>query len=938
MRDRSSWRLWRRVFRRDPREEVDAELRYHIEERIRDYIDRGKSPDEARRAALERLGNVDRVRAECADLLAGHCRSERRRTSLRVSWLDVKLGFRMLVKYPGLSLVSVFGMAVAIAVGAGAFAFIQAMMEPGLPLEDGDRIIAIQNIRTDESGNPERRVLHDFVMWRDELKSVRELGAFRIDRRNLVMDNGNTDLVQVAEMSAAGFRVARVPALIGRTLLEEDERVGGEPVVVIAEEEWQRRFGGDPGIVGAAIRLGETVHTVVGVMPAGFRFPLNDRYWTPLRLDPADWAHGTGPSLQVFGRLADGVTLRQAQAELSTVGQRMTAQFPETHEQLRPRVMPYTYPFFDVDSPAMVVAMRGLQLFISLLLIVVAVNVAILVYARTTTRLGEIAVRTALGASRRRVLTQLFVEGLVLSIVAAVAGLTVTGAAFGRVEALLDTMAGGELPFWWSLDLSPALIAYVVILAVAAGAIVGVLPALKATSPHIQKGLQQLAARGSRMTLGRTWTMLVVTQVAFVVAILPAAVFWPGALVSFGAGDPGFAIDEFASAWLSMEREENPPTARAAEYEHEFAARFADRRVELLRRLRSEPGVDATFASNFPGRGEPPARIEVEPPASRAASTAATTRDGSPDQRGLQSLGVLVNHVGTDLFEMFDVPVVAGRAFADSDAGDGSRAVIVNRTFADRIGGGANIVGRRLRYAGGADVLPGEPAAGQWYEIVGVVPDFPEPMLPEILNAAEAKLYHPLASGNERAAVTGLNTSGRSLMLIARTRGASVSGLTASLRDITAVVDPGLQLHELSTVASARRTEMRAWRAVAFGILVAAASVVLLSAAGIYAMMSFTVARRRREIGIRTALGADSRRVLSGIFARAGMQLGFGVLIGIVLATILELVSDGLMMSGHAPVILPVAAAVILAVGLLSALGPARRGLSVQPIEVLRED
>jgi cell division protein FtsX len=600
--------------------------------------------------------------------------------------------------------------------------------------------------------------------------------------------------------------------------------------------------------------------------------------------------------------------------------------------------MPYTLPFFDVDSPAMAMALRGLQIVISLLLVVVAVNVAILVYARTTTRLGEIAVRTALGASRRRVLAQLFVEGLVLSIVAAILGLTVTGMALGRAEVLLDATTGGELPFWFSLDISLPLIAYVVALAVIGGAIVGVLPALKATGRHIQTSLQQLAARGSRLQLGRTWTLLVVTQVAFAVAILPAAVFWPGVMVSFGAGDPGFAIDEFVSGWVTMEREEHPPTARAAEYEREFAARFADRRVELLRRLRSEPGIDATFASTFPGRGEPPVRVEFEAFGRAAGSAPATDGGVARDEPGLQSLGVLVNHVGVDLFEIFDVPMVAGRAFVDADAGEGSRAVIVNQTFADRIAGGANAVGRLIRYADGAGVPSDESGREQWYEIVGVVPDFPEPMLPEIVNAAERMLYHPLAPGDDRSASAGLNPSGTSLMLVARTRGRSAAGLIASLRDITAAVDPALQLHELSTVVATRRTVMQGMRMVALGINVVTASVLLLSAAGIHAMMAFTVARRRREIGIRTALGADSRRILSGIFARAGAQLAIGVSIGLLFAMLLEWVTDGLIMGGRAPVVLPAVAAVILTVGLLAALGPARRGLAVEPTEVLREE
>jgi hypothetical protein len=274
----------------------------------------------------------------------------------------------------------------------------------------------------------------------------------------------------------------------------------------------------------------------------------------------------------------------------------------------------------------------------------------------------------------------------------------------------------------------------------------------------------------------------------------------------------------------------------------------------------------------------------------------------------------------------------------DSDAGDGSRVVIVNQIFADRIAGGANAVGRLIRYADGAGGPSGESGGEQWYEIVGVVPDFPEPMLPELVNAAERMLYHPLAPGDDGSASARLNPSGTSLMLVARSRGRSAAGLIASLRDITATVAPALQLHELSTVVATRRTTMQGMRMVGLAIIVVTASVLLLSAAGIYAMMSFTVARRRREIGIRTALGADSRRILSGIFARAGAQLGIGVSIGLSFALLLEWVSDGLIMSGRAPVVLPAVAAIVLTVGLAAAFGPARRGLAVEPTEVLREE
>ncbi|KPJ97956.1 MAG: hypothetical protein AMS20_16620, partial [Gemmatimonas sp. SG8_28] len=365
-------------------------------------------------------------------------------------------------------------------------------------------------------------------------------------------------LVRVAEITASGFRVARTPPALGRPLLDQDERKGAPPVLVIAYEEWQRRFDGDPAIIGRQVRLDSELHTVVGVMPAGYRFPIADTYWVPLKLDPNDYERGEGPWLAMFGRLADGVTLDQAQAELTTLGLRSAATYPETHARIRPRVMRYTRPFMDLDSPALVWALRAVQLAIGLLLIVVAVNVAILVYARTVMRTGEIAVRTALGASRRRIVAQLFAEALVLSGTAAAIGLTIAGIALSKTQAIAEEMMGdsgdihSSLPFWWELDLSASLVAYVVALAILAAVIVGVLPALKATERGVQANLQQLSSRGSGMQLGRTWTALIVAQVAVVVAVLPFAAWVAGESLRRAAVKPVYPADQILRTWMGM--------------------------------------------------------------------------------------------------------------------------------------------------------------------------------------------------------------------------------------------------------------------------------------------------------------------------------------------------------------------------------------------------
>ncbi|HEU4454320.1 MAG TPA: ABC transporter permease, partial [Longimicrobium sp.] len=246
------------------------------------------------------------------------------------SLLDFRLGIRMLVKYPGLTLVGGLGMAVAIAIGAGAYAYFNSYLHPTLPLHEGGRVVGLENWDA-AAGNQEPRSLHDFATWRDELRSVEDVGAFRTVERNLVAPDGTAEPVPVAEMTASGFRVARVPALVGRPLLDEDEREGAPPVLVIGHEEWRTRFAADPGVVGRSVRLGGVAHTVVGVMPEGFAFPVSHRFWTPLRADPSKYERRRGPAVTVFGRLAPGATLEAARAELDALGRRTAAANPKTH-------------------------------------------------------------------------------------------------------------------------------------------------------------------------------------------------------------------------------------------------------------------------------------------------------------------------------------------------------------------------------------------------------------------------------------------------------------------------------------------------------------------------------------------------------------------------------------------------------------------------------
>lgn len=730
----------------------------------------------------------------------------------------------------------------------------------------------------------------------------------------MITEDGAIEPVFVAEITGAGFSVARVPPLLGRPVVDEDERKGAPPVIVIGYDVWRSRFASDPSTVGRTIRLGNTVHTVVGVMPEGFGFPVNHRVWVPLQANPSDYERREGPAIEVFGRLGPGATLESAQAELTTIGLRVAAAFPKTNEQLRPRIVPYASLWFNELEIWMVHIM---QFLVTMLLVAVCVNVAILVYARTATRQGEIAVRTALGASRRRIVGQLFVEALVLSVVAATVGLVLAQLGIENVNAFLEQQAG-RAPFWVDYSLSADRVLYVLGLTILGAAIVGVVPALKATGGRLEPGLRQLGG-ATGLQLGRTWTVLIVAQVAFTVAVMPAAMSMGWNSIRYGTFEPGFAAAEFLTARIGMDREV-PSSAEAERNSREFASRSGDRLAELVRRLEAEPGVtDVTFASRVPGQ-EPTVWIDIE-------GMALPTEKGDYSIESGSSLGhgVRLGRVDVGFFHAFNARILAGRQFRAADLHAAANAIIVNQAFVQQLLGGSSPLGRRIRYVGtSGDALPGEAELGRWYEIVGVVSDVPAHGIHPGL--ADGKLYHPAATGQIQTAT-----------LAVRVRGTTPATFAARLREIATALDPTLRLNGILPLDEVYRQEQMGMHMVALAVGLVTLSVLFLSSAGIYAMMSFTVAQRRREIGIRSALGADPRRILGGIFSRALAQVAIGVVVGLAVATSLDVLTEGEVMGGEGAVFLPAVSALMMTVGLLAALGPARRGLRIHPTEALRE-
>ena len=894
----------------NPDADMRAEFAHHMELRARDFVRSGLSPEDAlRRARVEFGGTYNYKEA------GREARGLRWFDAMRISWLDIKLGARMIYRYPGLTLVGGVAMGVAIALGAGVMGVIALMRDPKIPLDEGERIVGIQ-VWNVSSFNAERRIAFDLATWKAELKTVRDLGAFRSAVRAVGANDGKAEPGRGAEMNASGFRVARVKALLGRYLLDDDERPGAPAVVVLGHEIWSGRFGSDSAIVGKAVKIGGVPHIVVGVMPAGFAFPINFNMWLPLRLD-SHIEPRQGPVLYAFGRLAPGATLEEARVEVTTVGDRIAKGFPTTHTRLRPRLLPFAQSWFELDSPETVLVQRAAQLAVILLLGIICVNIAILVYARTATRQAEIAVRSALGASRGRIVAQLTGEALVLASLGAAVGLTLISLIAAQMDAILiETGANAVIPFWMKVGVSGETVAFLVALAFVAALIIGVVPALQVTGRRVQSSLQRLAGGHASVSMGKMWTSLIIVEVAITVAILPSSVFMASESLKAMMAGPGFPAEEYLLAELSVNREQNEAGAR--EEDTVYTARATQLRYEVIRRLEAEPNVaGVSFSAGVPG-SESSTQIELE---GASAKFETSSVEGQRWSRwGDNALRVRLASVDAAFFDAFAVTPIIGRTFRPSDAAPTVTAAVVNRTFADSLLKGRNPIGVKFRELGYGDQA--EEQRGPWQEIVGVVQNLPAHIDYERPQAA----WYTVTRTIEPAT------------LAIHVRGTDPTSFATRLRAITASVDQGMFLRRVRPLDDVLWQTHLPLRLITTALIAVAISVLILSSAGLYALMSVIVTKRRREIGIRIALGADQRKVLTGIFSRAAVQVGVGIALGITIAAIMLQFTAGEMSGFNAFLVLPAVALFMLAVGAFATLGPARRGLAIQPSAVLKED
>lgn len=816
------------------------------------------------------------------------------RPALAFSWLDVKLALRLLRKYPGVSLAILFALAVGIPASLLPNHLVSKALQQPPPFDEGDRVIAVVGVG--QEGRAPLRV-GDYEQLRDHARSFASLGAVMPTEVNVVSGDGWSEREDAALMTASIFTLSRVPPIMGRTLQASDDAPGAPDVAVIGYDFWRRRLGSAPDAVGSTLRVAGVPTTIVGVMPEGFAMPSVQQVWLPLRERAVDDVKGLGPAVRIYGRLADGVPMAEARAELQTV--RLPARTERRHgvpevladapsTAIRADAVAFSAAEIEVPQGMLAWLLAIGQLVPVVVLLIACGNAAILILARTATRSGEVAVRSVLGASRARIVGQLFVETLVLSLMATGVGLIAMSLAVDRIAPRFP------LPFWFDPGITLPFALKAVGVSVLCAVVAGVLPALRVTGGTLQATLQSAAAGRSTLRLGRVAGTLIVVEVGLaVIALFVAVMAWRLFQPNPDAYTRVAATDRYLVA--SMRLPSSEPVNEAAQ-----RVRMAGLQAELGRRLMVQPGVRRwTFSDQPPGEEQ--------------------------DER----IGGVATFVDPGFFATLDVSPVAGRLFTADDVSRDPAvepaAVIVNMKWIERRGmRPQSAIGHRFKLDPDRDGAP-----APWKEIVGIVPNI-EPSEDRVFADGTPVVFMAAAPGSLNPVTVTVDL------------GTNPMAFGPKLRSLVADVDPTAFVSE---IAALDRLPMPVnVIAIASGVMTGLSVLAMaLASTGLYALMSMTVAQRRREFGIRLALGGSVRGVVLAVARRALMQIGLGVFWGagmwvLLMSTILtgEPGSEAAKMRAPWPYVLGSAVAVVIVVALAAALGPTLRYVRMRPVETLR--
>jgi predicted permease len=803
---------------------------------------------------------------------------------------DLRYAFRQLVKSPSFSATAIVALALGIGATTAMFAVIYAFLLRPLPYADPDALVMLQS-RGVTTGNDVGVNYLDFRDWQTQSQSFSDLAFFNLRwNGNLESPGGMTETLKTTFTTANLFSLLGVQPILGRDLTAADDEPKAAKVMLISERLWKKSFGGDAHIVGGDIRLDGTPRTVVGVMPAGFRFPSQTDIWVPMA---SVFGMGTNRSWradQAIARIKPGMTVQTAQSEMSVIAERLAQQYPETNKLIGAAVVPLR------DHVVGNVRFSLLLLLASCggVLLIACANVGQLLLARATTRERELCVRAALGANRWRLARQALVESALLAIIGSLVGALL---AFWLVD-LVATAIPVELPFWIRIDLNPAVLGFTILISCLTTLLAGSLPALQSARVDIAQSMKATAATVSGAG-ARSREMLTAAQVAISIVLLVGASLVLRSLLKLREVDPGFDPSRVVMMEVNPTYSSDEPSQTRV-----------DRYSRLLQRLSEMPGVEAAGANNSPP-------FVPQRPWNRSQVV------GETQPVAVQSQNPVANFqtVSTDYFRVLRIPLVRGRFFDARDKLDALQVCIVSERLAKAVWPNQDAIGQKLRM-GGPNTTP-EP--DDWMTVVGVVRDIRHQALER---EAGPDLYKP-----------SLQLAWKQMHFLVRARGSALA-LVPDIRREIARTAP--EVGAFNFVALDQEVANSLWQSRLRGWLLGFFSLVALAlaATGLSGAVAYGVAQRTREIGIRMALGATRAAVLRLVLGQGMRAVVFGVMAGIAGAFVVSrLLSASLFGISANDLASYAGAALLLAVtAAIAALIPARRASQVNPMEALRTE
>lgn len=875
--------------------EIIEELAQHLDDRFEHSLQGGATSEEAYQAALleltesdllaQELRRVERAVQQEPVVLGAHGRMN----IMGDLWQDLRYGLRMLVKNPGFTIVAVIALALGIGANSAIFSVVNAVLLRPLPYQDPDRLVMVWEDST-KSGYPrDTPAAANYIDWRNQNQVFEGMAAIAEQNFNLT-GTGEPERIEGRLVSANLFSLLGIEPQAGRAFLAEEDQPGHNRVVILSHGLWQRRFGSDAKLLGQTLTLNGENHTVVGIMPPHFQFPTReDQLWVPIAFTPEQAANRGRHYLEVVARLKPGVTLAQAQAEMSAIAMRMQQQYPENTD-LGATITPLHEQVVGDIKPALLVLLGA----VGFVLLIACANVANLLLARAAVRQKEISIRVALGASRLRLIRQFLTESVLLAVLGGGVGLLLSLWGVSLLKAFIpENISQVE-----AITIDGRVLLFTLLVSLLTGLIFGLAPVVQASSLNLNETLKEGgrdSAAGSRGN--RIRSLLVIAEVAVSLILLIGAGLLINSFLRLRNVDPGFRANNLLTMKVVLPAFKYPDQARRTAFYN-----------ELLTRIETLPGVkSAAFTTNLP--------------LYQQGNSIGISIEGIPDPAPGQGRrpSVATRVISPRYFQTMGIQLLQGRGFSDQDKEDAPAVAVVNETMARRFWPGQDPMGKRLTPGSLTSTDPND-----WITVVGVAKDVrqfeltadPKPQM--YLSYVQAGFFAP----SDLVVSTDLDPI----------------SLAASVRKAVWEVDKDQPVSNIRTMEEIVSDSVARQRFSMMLLGIFAALALALAAVGIYGVMSYSVAQRTREFGIRMALGARRSDVLSLAVGHGLKLVLIGIVVGLGAAFFLTRVMSSLLfgVSATDPVTFIAISLVLIGVAAVASFIPARHATKIDPMVALR--